>query len=117
MMATLAQSYVVAINNGAVPNIENAWNYICKSECNKALDESIQKFEELLKDNAFQRIPMEEDELKDLFSEAKKEALAHFSKKAVGQIAEEFTKDLKYKMKEIYHQVKEDNERESAQQA
>lgn len=29
MMATLAESYVLSINNGAVPNIENAWSYIC----------------------------------------------------------------------------------------
>jgi len=41
MMATLAQSYVTAINNGAVPNIESAWNYICKSECHKAIEESL----------------------------------------------------------------------------
>ena len=29
MMYTLAESYVLAINNGAVPNIETAWTYIC----------------------------------------------------------------------------------------
>ena len=33
MLATLAEAYVTAINNGAVPNIETAWSYICKSEC------------------------------------------------------------------------------------
>ncbi len=42
MLSTLASSYVTAINNGAVPNIESAWNYICKNECNKAIDESLQ---------------------------------------------------------------------------
>jgi len=41
MMVTLAQSYVQSINNGVVPNIENAWNYICKSECGKAVEESL----------------------------------------------------------------------------
>ena len=30
MLCTLAESYVHAINNGAVPNIESAWTYICK---------------------------------------------------------------------------------------
>jgi hypothetical protein len=40
MLANLASSYVSAINNGAVPNIDSAWNYICKNECIKALDES-----------------------------------------------------------------------------
>jgi hypothetical protein len=28
-----------------MPNIENAWNYVCKSECNKALNEAIFEFE------------------------------------------------------------------------
>jgi hypothetical protein len=32
MLATLAESYVHAINKGAVPSIESAWTYICKQE-------------------------------------------------------------------------------------
>lgn len=36
MIMTLCDSYVRAINNGAVPNIENAWTYVCKDECYKA---------------------------------------------------------------------------------
>ena len=31
MMGTLIGTYVQSINEGAVPNIENAWSYICKS--------------------------------------------------------------------------------------
>jgi hypothetical protein len=31
MLYNLAGSYVEAINKGAVPNIETAWSYICKS--------------------------------------------------------------------------------------
>ena len=45
MMATLAESYVTAINEGAVPNIESAWSYICKNECQKALEEAIKMTE------------------------------------------------------------------------
>jgi len=36
MLYNLALSYVEAINKGAVPNIESAWSYICKNECQKA---------------------------------------------------------------------------------
>jgi len=36
MFIDLLESYVKAINEGAVPNIENAWNYICENECYKA---------------------------------------------------------------------------------
>jgi hypothetical protein len=36
MLFNLSLSYVDAINKGAVPNIETAWSYICKNECQKA---------------------------------------------------------------------------------
>lgn len=98
MLATLAESYVVAINNGAVPSIDNAWSYICKSECNKAIEESLARFEEVLRDVALHKIPIEDEELKEIYAEAKKEALANFTKKAVGSVAEEFIKELKIKM-------------------
>ena len=32
MWANLVDVYASAINQGAVPNIENAWQYICKDE-------------------------------------------------------------------------------------
>lgn len=115
MMATLAESYVVAINNGAVPSIENAWSYICKSECHKAIEDSMTAFEEFLRDVAMNRIPMDEDELKEQYNEAKKEALAIFTKKAVGSVADEYIGELKNKMKTMFQQVKEENERESNQ--
>ena len=35
MFNGLLNSYVKAINDGAVPNIENAWSYVCKNECQK----------------------------------------------------------------------------------
>jgi len=36
MLVGLIHSYVEAINNGAIPNIENAWDFICENECRKA---------------------------------------------------------------------------------
>lgn len=30
MYSSLMKNYVAAINEGAVPNIENAWNYMCR---------------------------------------------------------------------------------------
>lgn len=45
MLFNLAHSYVEAINNGAVPSIENSWSYICRDECYKANQEAQQIFE------------------------------------------------------------------------
>ncbi len=110
MLSTLASSYVNSINDGAVPNIENAWTYICKSECQKAVETGMTNFEDCLKDLI--SFPCEEYELKENYLQAKKEALAVFKKKAVGNV-DEFEAVLKEKMKHVHNQIKEDNERES----
>jgi len=39
MYLSMMNSYVSAINEGAVPNIENAWNYMCEEQCRKALSD------------------------------------------------------------------------------
>ena len=36
VLAGLSEAYVNAINQGAVPNIENAWTYVCQAESMKA---------------------------------------------------------------------------------
>ena len=37
MLIDLCKAYIQALNCGNMPNIENAWNYVCKSESIKAL--------------------------------------------------------------------------------
>jgi Guanylate-binding protein, C-terminal domain/Guanylate-binding protein, N-terminal domain len=75
MLATLSESYVTAINNGAIPNIETAWSYICKSECQKAVDEAFTTAELSLKDL---QMPISEEELKNTCKDLKKQALTIF---------------------------------------
>jgi len=86
MLYNLALSYVEAINKGAVPNIESAWSYICKNECMKALYDSYERFERSFHENFTDRAPLFDDELKEIFAEAKKAALEEFGKVAVGEV-------------------------------
>ena len=37
----LCESYTQAINGGSVPCIESAWTYLCKNECQRALQEAL----------------------------------------------------------------------------
>lgn len=67
MFATLVVTYVNGINKGVVPNIENAWSYVCKNECQKALQDSLEKFDEEFKASFETRYPLYEDELRELF--------------------------------------------------
>lgn len=37
LYCSMLNSYVAAINDGAVPNIENAWNYMCEEQCQRTV--------------------------------------------------------------------------------
>ena len=113
MLYGLVESYVTSINQGVVPNIENAWSYICKSECQNAMQDALQQFETDMKDSFYARVPMYEDELRELYREAKKGAIAFFRSKAVGDISNDYLEDLKVKIKQKYSTIRAENEKES----
>jgi uncharacterized protein (DUF427 family) len=41
MVLELAIAYTGAINEDKLPNIENAWTYVCANECQRAIDDSL----------------------------------------------------------------------------
>ena len=81
------------------------------------MEEGLRTFEDALRDCVLHKIPMDEDDLKTAYDEAKKEAIALFQKKAVGGVAEGYVKELRQKMKQTYESVREENEREAANAA
>lgn len=113
MLAGLIENYLVAINQGAVPNIENAWSYLCKNECQKALQKSIEIFEEEFRSNFEVRVPLYEDELREIFNDAKAEALDNFNSKALGEVQSEYEQDLIIKFDQKFSQYRAENENES----
>lgn len=44
MILELAQSYITALNEGCVPNIESAWSNVCHFEQKRALKDSVKYF-------------------------------------------------------------------------
>jgi hypothetical protein len=47
-----------------VPNIENAWSYICKNECYKAMYEGIDHYDKSMKESTYNKFPMPDEDLK-----------------------------------------------------
>ena len=45
MLLELCTAYTEAINTGSVPNIQNAWSYVCKNECQRSIDECMKYYE------------------------------------------------------------------------
>lgn len=115
MLFNLAQSYVDAINRGAVPSIESSWSYICKNECLKAIQDSYEVFERDFYEAFQENVPMFEDELKALYKRAKAGAMAVFNKTAVGDVRDEYCRQLKEKMAAKHLHLATENEKTSEQ--
>lgn len=103
MYISLIQNYVHSINDGAVPNIENAWNYVCKDQCYKAAKQAMEIYEKNLKENLYPKLPTTFEELKYNHKIAKEAALEVFKKCAVGDILEEYQKDVVKKIKDKFY--------------
>lgn len=112
MFLSLAENYVTAINKGAVPNIENAWTYICQNESKKALEKAVIHFDDDLNKNILYSLPMEENELKDWFREIKYECKQIFNKSSVGDVVKEHREELKFQLQMKFEKVLQENERE-----
>lgn len=113
MYVNLMKSYVGAINNGAVPNIENAWTYICKNECMKAMYDAMETYDKMIKELLHNKLPMTFEELKMCHKVAKESALNNFRKKAIGDVSDEFLKEFSKKIKQKLNAIKTENEKES----
>ena len=98
MYLNLVKGLIGALNSGNVPNIENTWLSMCKVESYKAFEEAEQIYENYLKEN----LENTDDPLEEIHKEAKEQALEHFKTKALGEVAAEYLKQLKSKIKEKY---------------
>jgi hypothetical protein len=82
MLLEAAEAYIKAVNTGRVPNVENAWTYVCQQETDKAIKISINQVDEIIaqekKENpGFLTTNGWKDKIK-------KRVLKEFSKKALG---------------------------------
>ena len=86
MLIELAEAYVKALNGGKVPTIENAWNYMQASELERAYKEVVQEYEKTIATSVEQKLPLNDDVLKQLYSKIKTDLIASFKTKVLGDI-------------------------------
>jgi hypothetical protein len=98
MYLCLLNSYVNAINNGAVPNIENAWNYMCQEKCAKAFEESLNFFNEEVNKSIKCIFPTEEEYLFEQLKNIKEKACELFELNSVGEKTKFHLKELREKL-------------------
>ena len=81
MLAGLAEAYVGAINAGAVPTIQTAWQGVAEAECRRAADAALAAFAAALDLSATSG---EEGAMREAYERAVEAAVAAFAEGAVG---------------------------------
>ena len=112
MLSGLIVSYINAINNGAVPNIENAWNYICINQCIKLKNECLNYFKENLQSIIFENMPLSEKFIKEEYLRLKKYILEKFQKELMLKNNKKYITELNFELKKIKNDILEDNNQE-----
>ena len=95
------RSYINAMNTGLVLNIENTWMNLCKSENSKAFEDSEKLYESAIGEKLKSAINNNHNFF-SIHQDAKKKSLDLFKKKSIGEIANDYEKMLKKKIKEKF---------------
>jgi hypothetical protein len=105
---SMMSSYVSAINEGAVPNIENAWNYMCEEQCRRSMEECYEIFILYIQEN-MKDFPRPEEEFNRCIHEAEEKALEAYREKALGTQAAHGLTELKSRIKEGIEEMRNQN--------
>ena len=84
MLATLAKTYVHAMNNDGIPTISTAWEHVAEKETRDALEKAIEMYENGMDNFLDTNAPLATSALFEKHGEMAKASLDYFERRAVG---------------------------------
>ncbi|XP_055807235.1 uncharacterized protein LOC129875986 [Solanum dulcamara] len=111
LFARITQSFLDALNNGAVPTITSSWQSVEEAECQRAYDLAAERYMA-----SFDRSkPPEEGALREAHEDAAQKSMAEFNSTAVGagSIRMKYEKRLQNFIKKAFEELKKDAFREA----
>ena len=83
MFCSMIEKYIDAINNGGVPTISTAWEYVLESECINAYNEAIEIYNEGIKTDFGNDEPKTFNDLFESLKHIRQSAIDTFNIKAL----------------------------------
>ncbi|KAL8468121.1 hypothetical protein ACS0TY_031380 [Phlomoides rotata] len=111
IFARITQSFLDALNNGAVPTITSSWQSVEESECQRAYELGTELYM-----SSFDRAkPPEEAALREAHEDAVQKSMAAFNDTAVGagSVRQKYEKRLQSFFKKAFEDIKKDAYREA----
>ncbi|GFQ01495.1 guanylate-binding protein 7 [Phtheirospermum japonicum] len=111
ILARITQSFLDALNNGAVPTITSSWQSVEEAECQRAYELGSEAYM-----SSFDRSkPPEEAALREAHEDAAQKSMATFNATAVGtgSVRQKYEKRLQSFLKKAFEDIKKDAFREA----
>ncbi|XP_013397727.1 guanylate-binding protein 1-like [Lingula anatina] len=105
----LAETYVQAINSGAVPCIGTAVETMMQVECQRALEESVKHYRKTMENNTVPNMPLFVHELSSLHKQANEETLGVYKGIAVFDAEGNYQTKLEEQLLAIYDEYVQNN--------
>ena len=102
MLATLAKTYVGAINDNGVPTISTAWEHMAENECREGLAEATEKYESGVDSYVAKSCPVGEAALFEMHNSLREDAMSMFESRSVGDTAAAAKETLKKSVAEHF---------------
>ncbi|XP_053391637.1 guanylate-binding protein 2-like [Mercenaria mercenaria] len=106
MFVTLATSYIKAISNGAVPDVDDAFQTVAKIENERMAIEAVKDFSVRVQDIELPVLHIHEFD--KIYGDIQNASLAHFRSEALFE-SEQFEKEALVKMENIWNLTKKQN--------
>lgn len=113
MLTALFGSYLQAINEGSVPNIENAWTYLCQEQCAATIQEAMALYEKSVADQITKNMPMSLENLKYAHNMVKETVVEFYKGKDLGEAGEPGLKEVQRNMKKRFSEIKAQNSKDA----
>lgn len=113
MLCSLIQQYITSINSSMVPNIDQAWDFICKNHSKEVYEDCVRLYEESIHTRLSDNFPLSKDTLKLIHCELAEECMDKMTKEAMGEFfISKFKSELGKTLQNKYISQKYSNRKE-----
>mmetsp|Transcript_4879 Transcript_4879/g.9126 ORF Transcript_4879/g.9126 Transcript_4879/m.9126 type:complete len:437 (+) Transcript_4879:1130-2440(+) len=113
MLAQLAESYVIAINNHAVPTISTAWERVLSSQLDQVSEQAIDTYKNALQIHISMNYPVDEDTVRQVDKDSRQEVQRLIDRVPVTSVnkssVEAMKEEVHERLDEIFAQVSYEN--------
>jgi len=109
MLAHLCEEYCEALNNHAIPSIHSAWQAVVQEQLRRVSKQAAAHYRKEMNEGALNRLPMDDEELRNFHKTKKKEAMDIFQASFLEPVNERQLQSVKPYISNLWQHSQKEN--------